>query len=182
MSEYRKTTQDDLFFITLTVTGWVDLFTRRVYKDILVKNLTYCQEKEGFQIFCYFIISNHIHMICRRLDSDLSELLGGFKSYTSKQLLNEIETNTSESRKNWLLNQFNYQAKLSKQYSTYHLWQSFNHTTILDQLEIIKQKYIHKNSVRAGMVTEASSYLYRVRVRKVRLKYLRFSMVMPDAI
>jgi putative transposase len=167
MSEYRKTTSDDLYFVTLTVTGWVDLFTRKVYKDILVKNLTYCQEKEGLQVFCYVIMSNHMHLICRRLYAGLSELYGRFKSYTSKQLLNEIETNTSERRRDWLLNLFNYQAKLSKQYSTYHLWLYDNHPTILNQLEIIRQKvkYIHENPVRAGLVTEASSYLYRVRVR-----------------
>jgi len=44
MSEYRKTSPDDLYLVTLTIEGWVDLFTRRDYKDIIVENLQYCQD------------------------------------------------------------------------------------------------------------------------------------------
>ena len=63
MSEYRKTTPDELFFVTLTVMGWIDLFTRAIYKDIIVRNLQYCQKKEKLEIFCYVIMTNHLHMI-----------------------------------------------------------------------------------------------------------------------
>ena len=92
MSELRKTSPDDLYFVTLTVVGWVDLFSRETYKNIIVENLKYCQEKEKLQIFSYVIMSNHLHMVCRRLDKDLKELLGRFKSYTSKLFLKEIHS------------------------------------------------------------------------------------------
>src|SRR5690606_6471625 len=117
MSEYRKTTPNELYYITLTVVDWIDLFSRRTYKDILVENLDYCQQKEGLEIFSYVIMTNHIHMICRRLDKDLNELLGRFKSYTSKVMLKEIEDNPNESRKEWLLNQFRYAAIKNKQFT-----------------------------------------------------------------
>ena len=58
MSEYRKTRADELYFVTLTVTGWVDVFSRKEYKDILVENLGYCQQKEGLEIFAYVIMTN----------------------------------------------------------------------------------------------------------------------------
>lgn len=162
MSEYRKTSPNDLYFVTLTITGWIDLFSRKVYKDIIVQNLQYCQQNEQLEIFCYVIMTNHIHLICRRLDKDLNELLGRFKSYTSKQLLKEIESNNHESRKDWLLYQFQFAAKINKQYSHYHLWQYTNHPTLLFTWETIKQKekYIHDNPVRAGLVTDAGAYLY----------------------
>ena len=66
-------------------------------------------------------------MICRRLDNDLNELLGRFKSYTSKMLLREIESSGNESRKEWLLQQFHAFAKSHKQYSDYHVWQYSNY-------------------------------------------------------
>lgn len=162
MSEYRKTTPDDLYFVTLTLMGWIDLFTRRIYKDILVANLNHCQQNEQLQIFSYVIMTNHLHMICRRENKDLNELLGRFKGYTSKALLKEIENNPTESRKEWLLHQFHFFAKANKQYSNYHLWQYTNHPTLLYSWEVIKQKeqYIHENPVRAGLVTDASAYLY----------------------
>jgi putative transposase len=39
MSEYRKTEPDELYFITLTVVGWIDVFSRKDYRDIVVENL-----------------------------------------------------------------------------------------------------------------------------------------------
>jgi len=102
--------------VTLTIEGWVDLFTRRDYKDIIVENLQYCQEKEELEIYCYVIMSNHFHMICRCRDNDLNELLGRFKSFTSKKFLSVIKGNLKESRKEWLLYLFSFFAKKNKQY------------------------------------------------------------------
>ena len=39
MPELRKTYPDGLFYLTFTVVGWADIFTRAIYKDELVKNL-----------------------------------------------------------------------------------------------------------------------------------------------
>ncbi|MBL4586758.1 MAG: transposase [Flavobacteriales bacterium] len=162
MSEYRKTSPDELYFITLTVTGWTDLFTRSVYKDIVIDNLRYCQENENLVIYSYVIMSNHLHLICRRKGKDLKELLGRFKGYTSKQLLKEIQTNAQESRKERLLHQFNFFAKRNKQYSQYHLWQYKDHPILLFTPEVTQQKqiYIHENPVKAGIVNDATAYGY----------------------
>jgi hypothetical protein len=56
MSEYRKTYEGGLFFITLTTVGWIDIFTRKEYADIIVKNLEYCQREKDLSIFAYVII------------------------------------------------------------------------------------------------------------------------------
>ncbi len=36
MSEARKTFPGCLYYLTLTITGWVDLFTRKCYTDIII--------------------------------------------------------------------------------------------------------------------------------------------------
>ncbi len=88
MSENKKTYPDCLYFVTLTIVGWINLFDRECYKQILVENLKHCQEKEGLEIFAYVIMSNHIHIIARRNNElHLTELLGRFKSVTSKKLI-----------------------------------------------------------------------------------------------
>ena len=117
MSEFRKTSPDDIYFVTLTVVGWVDVFTRQDYRDILVQNLSHCQEKEGLEIYAYVIMSNHFHMIARRKEADLGELLGRFKSFTAKKIIENIEANQRESRKDWLMYLFKFFAKVNKQYS-----------------------------------------------------------------
>ena len=60
ISEFRKTSANDLYFVTLTIVGWVNLFDREIYKQIIVDNLSYCQDKEHLEIFSYVIMSNHI--------------------------------------------------------------------------------------------------------------------------
>ncbi|RAU82199.1 REP-associated tyrosine transposase [Pontibacter arcticus] len=162
MSEYRKAHKDELYFITLSVVGWIDVFTRREYKDILVENLDYCQRKEGLEIYAYVIMTNHLHLIARRQEKDLGELLKRFKSYTAKKIIAAIESNPQESRKEWMLAMFQHFALKNKQYGKYHFWQYTNHPTLLYSAEVIEQKkkYIHMNPVKAGIVIEPEYYFH----------------------
>jgi REP element-mobilizing transposase RayT len=164
MSEYRKTTPGNLYFVTLTVEGWIDIFNRPLYNDILIDNLRYCQEKEGLEIYEYVLMSSHLHMIAARTGNgkDLTELLARFKSVTAKKILNLININPKESRKEWLLYLFNYFANLNKQYSQFHFWQYTQHPEELFSSAIIDQKaeYIRNNPVTAGIVAEPEYYLY----------------------
>jgi REP element-mobilizing transposase RayT len=162
MSEYRKTSPENLYFLTLTVEGWVDVFTRKEYKDILVQNLAHCQKQEGLEIYCYVIMSNHLHMIARRERADLAELMGRFKSFTAKKLLEAIDEHPQESRKEWLGYLFQHFAKKNTQYSKHHFWHYSNHPTHLysDEAILQKEKYIHDNPVRAGLVLEDWHWLY----------------------
>jgi len=163
MSEYKKALGDSLYFVTMTIEGWVNVFDRKVYKDIIVKNLQYCQDKENLELYAYVIMSNHLHLVAAR-DSEkgLTELLGRFKSVTAKNILKEIETNPQESRREWLLYLFEYFAKKNNQYSKYHLWQYTNNPVFLYNHEVTVQKvkYIHQNPVRAGWVADESQYIY----------------------
>lgn len=162
MSEYRKTYAGELYFITLTVAGWIDVFSRKEYKDIIVENLSYCQKQEGLEIYAYVIMTNHLHLIARRQDKALAELLGRFKSYTAKKIVAAIEGNQQESRREWLLYMFRHYAKTNKQYMNYHFWQYMNYPTLLHSVTVMQQKadYIHQNPVRGGLVTEPEYYLY----------------------
>ncbi len=61
-------------------------------------------------------MSNHLHMITRRNnEQNLTELLGRFKSVSSKKFIKEINNNPQESRIDWLLYQFNYFANKNSQ-------------------------------------------------------------------
>lgn len=59
----RTASTDELYFVTLTVTDWIDIFTRRIYSDLIIENLTYCQQHKGLNIYAYFIMTNHIHLV-----------------------------------------------------------------------------------------------------------------------
>lgn len=161
MSDLRKANYDGLFFVTLTVVGWVDIFSRKTYGHILIKNLKYYQLNKGLEIYAYVIMTNHIHIIARQQQGQLNKILGQFKSFTAKEILKEIEENSKESRKDWMLHVFRFHAKYKVSYDEYNFWQNTNHPVELFTPEVIEQKlnYVHNNPVRAGYVEEPQHWI-----------------------
>ncbi len=49
--KYKITDIDKACFVTLTVVGWIDVFTRKKHKLTLVESLKYCQQNSGLVIF-----------------------------------------------------------------------------------------------------------------------------------
>lgn len=110
-SEKYKFHEDGLFFVTLTIVGWIDLFTRKEYCDEIILNLTVCIAKKGLRVYAFCIMPSHIHMVCDVESGEVGPIMRDFKSYTAKQVLRLIQENTGESRKAWLLYLFRYFAK-----------------------------------------------------------------------
>ncbi|GAB3904804.1 transposase [Larkinella knui] len=165
MSEFLKATVEDApYFITLTTVGWVDIFTRSIYSYEIVKNLQFCQQNRGLEIYAYVIMSSHLHLIVRRQKQHglLNELLRDFKSVTAKKILKMINESPEESRKSWLMHLFTYYAKYEKQNSALMFWQKTTHPVQLWSNKMIDQKlnYIHMNPVKAGIVPEPQDYIF----------------------
>lgn len=158
---YKIRDQSGLYFMTFTVVGWIDLFTRQSYRDILLKNMHYCRMQKGLRIGSYVIMSNHIHVIWQSDCSKLSDTLRDFKSFCTKEFIGAIE-NENESRREWLLYMFRYFAKNTNQNKEFKIWTSDNHPEEIfsDDFLKIKLDYIHENPVRAGLVKHAEDYLY----------------------
>ncbi|QMU30827.1 REP-associated tyrosine transposase [Adhaeribacter radiodurans] len=162
MSRAYKTYEGGLFFVTLTVVGWIDVFTRSEYCDTLVQNLKYCQEKKGLQLYAYCIMSSHVHLIAAAETGTLSDILQDFKSYTAKQLLQQIQDNPQESRKDWLLFLFRHFARKNNHNIEFQFWQHHNHPIDLVNNKLVEQKvnYIHQNPVIAGLVNEPQAFTF----------------------
>jgi len=82
---YQITDQSEIYFVTIQVVAWVDVFTRQRNKDVVIESLQYCQEKKGLLIYAFVIMSNHIHMIVRSERNDLSGTIRDFKKHVSKE-------------------------------------------------------------------------------------------------
>jgi len=50
-------------FLTFTICGWIDLFTRKIYRDQFLESIRFCQREKGLAMHAYVIMSNHIHMV-----------------------------------------------------------------------------------------------------------------------
>lgn len=148
--------QNAVYYLTITVREWVDVFTRKRYRDIVIESLQHCIEKKGLSLYAYVIMSNHIHMIARANEGyELSNIIRDFKRHTSKQILKSIKEEP-ESRREWMLSIFAIGEGM------HEFWERDNHPFVLYSNEMIKQKlnYIHQNPVKAGLVRSAEEYVY----------------------
>lgn len=158
---YRIRNQEGLFFLTFTVVGWIDIFSRKNYRDLIIKNLKYCRENKSLLIGAYVTMTNHIHIICRSQVGKLSDTLRDFKSFSTKEIIKCIE-DEPESRREWLLYLSKFYANKTNQNKEYKLWTNNNHPEEIISEDFLKQKvnYIHENPVRAGCVYEPQHYIY----------------------
>ena len=154
--KYKFHNPDGVYFVSFAVQGWVDVFTRNEYKNIVVENLAYCQAHKGLEIFAWCIMTNHLHLIVRAEEGfSLPDILRDFKKFTSKAVRKAIVENQGESRKEWLLKQF-------ETAEGDHFWRADNKPIELWSNAVIDQKlnYLHQNPVEEGLVFRAEHYMY----------------------
>ena len=148
-------------FITATVVDWIDVFTRKSYRDCIIECLDYCIKNKGMILYGYVIMSNHIHMIVQSNEGNLSDLIRDFKKFTDKTILDKIQ-NEPESRREWMLERFKLATESHSRNKNYQFWQYGNHPEEIYSNKFMWSKldYVHLNPVRAGIVEKASQYIY----------------------
>lgn len=156
--------QNGMYFVTFTVVGWLDVFIRKDYKDIIVDSLNYCINHKGLTVYSWCLMSSHLHLIISAKEGyQLSAIIRDFKKHTAKEIIKTIAT-VPESRREWLLWYFEREGKKDKRITQYKFWKEDNHAIYLHPSEtmIIDQKvdYIHRNPIESGIVSTAADYVY----------------------
>ncbi len=180
---YKFHHPDATYFVSFAVVEWVDVFTRNEYKDILIESLEFCQAKKGMEIFAWCIMTNHVHLIFRvEGDGKPERVLGDFKGFTSRKLIEAIQSNPKESRKDWMLEQFRNAGAKTSNTTNHQFWRHDNHPIELWSNKVIREKvnYIHQNPVEEGFVHRPEDYLYSSAKDYVGEKgYLKGVIVLP---
>jgi len=155
--------QQAIYYMTFTIVGWIDVFSRQSYRDIFIDSLKYCQQHKGLHLHAYVVMSNHVHLIVSVAEGhSLSDFVRDCKKFTAKRILDDIENNLTESRREWMMHQFKHYALRHARNEKYQLWQHDNHFIELSSPGFMQQKidYIHQNPIRAGIVYKAEDYVY----------------------
>lgn len=158
---YQIKDQEAAYYLTFQVVFWIDIFTRKIYRDIIIDSLKYCQKEKGLEIYAYVLMSNHVHILARSTKGELSATIRDFKKYTSKKIIDTIISET-ESRREWMLRLFAYAAKRQNKKGDYQFWTHENHAIEVFSNTFIEEKvtYIHNNPVRRGVVNNPEEYVY----------------------
>ncbi len=155
-SRYKIVEVEAPQFITCTIVGWLPVFTRAKYLEIITASLTFCRQQKGLRLHGYVILDNHLHLIVS--SDDLSQVLRDFKRHTAK----EIQVVARQDDKQWLLKQFEFFKGVQKVKSRHQVWQEGFHPQAIATEDMLRQKldYIHYNPVRAGLVDRPEDWRY----------------------
>ncbi len=159
---YSIEDQNAIYFLTFTITDWVDIFTRSCYKIVVVDSLNYCIDHKGLTVYAWCLMSNHIHLVARANEGfQLSDIIRDIKKFTAKRIIETINE-VPESRKDWLLYRFSFAGKFDHRIKEYKIWQDTSHPILLDSNYLIDQKinYTHQNPVRAMIVENPEDYIF----------------------
>ncbi len=160
---YKFFNSEGVYFVSFAVVKWIDVFTRNEYKDIVIDNLQFNQKEKGMEIYAWCLMTNHVHLVFKSTKGiKPAILLGNFKRFTSKAILSTIKENPRESRREWLLEQFEKAGLKSSNVSKYQFWRHDNKPIELWSNKVIDEKinYIHNNPVEEGIVYKPEEYIY----------------------
>jgi len=160
---YQIRDQRAMHFVTFQVVSWVDIFTRKSYRDDFLDALRYYRDNQGLRIHAWVVMSNHVHMMLSATQpvNDLSSVIGRLKSFTA-QLIYKTLNEEPESRRDWMIALFTKASDAHQRNSRYQIWTHDNHPIELNTNEKVADRldYIHQNPVRAGIVGLSEDYLY----------------------
>lgn len=159
---YKFHDQEQAYFVTFTTVGWVDVFTRDVYREIMLDSMKYCIDNKGLVVYAWVIMTNHVHLIMGTSNKPMYDILRDLKSYTSRHIRKALESNQQESRKEWMKYLFTRAGFENNNNYDWQLWQQHNHPIELNTAELAEQRlnYLHENPVRSGFVSRPEDYLW----------------------
>jgi len=160
--KYKFGSIDKLYFVSFAVIGWIDLFIRNDYKDIVVRSLQYCIEHKDLDLYGWCLMTSHAHLLMGSRGNPMENILRDLKRHTSEELRSAISGHPGESRKAWMLKMMQDAGEANSNNRGFQLWQQHNHPIVLDNSQIAHQKlnYTHNNPVVSGFVEKPEDWLY----------------------
>jgi putative transposase len=187
MTEMYKVQPNGVYFVTLTVVGGIDVFTRSEYCDLLVDNLNYFIDNKRLRVYEYAILPSQLYMIADigQGKGNLPKVLRDLKSFSAKQLLRAISEHPDESRKEWLMRLFQFFANRYQHDSEHHFWQFGNQPIDLEKI-VKKDKQVPSpvgKLLQAKWVDDPRNYIYCSAYPRQRVKLAikeDFLTMLPD--
>lgn len=152
------------YFLTLETIDLVDIFTRPVYKQIIVHTLNHFIDNKGFIVYGWCLMSNRLYLVCQaEKDILLGDIRKGFKQFTTEKIVETVHTEPDE-RKSWILGRFEKHTGLFGSHKTLQCWKPIKNPVQLDvrKPEAMAEQIemIHNVPVKERIVQYPQDYLY----------------------
>ena len=156
MSRYRIT--GHIYYITTNIYNFYPLFTRPAYVIPLFDALHYYRHQCNIKLLGYVIMLDHLHLLLYPLDAaQITPFMRDFKKLTATRIIRQATVEQDQA----LLTTFA-AAGQETQRAHYKVWQDSFWEMNLFSDTFVRQKlnYIHRNPLRAGLVTVPEAYPY----------------------
>jgi len=148
----------EVFFITSTVAGFINVFNDKRACDIFADCLKFYQEREDLILLAWVLMPNHFHLIAKcGIGKNISSVIGNIKRYTARQIGQYL----ADSGMTHFLDLIGLAAQKEPGKGT-ALWKPRFDSFVITSEDTLRQKmnYIHDNPVRRGFVDEPWQWRY----------------------
>jgi REP element-mobilizing transposase RayT len=163
MKRQRRLTYDQAmaYFVTATLSGFVELLHEEGYARIIVRKLDFYREKFEFKLLAYVVMPHHIHLVLQPgLKGSISDIMRDFKKRTAKEIIDRLK----EEKRTDVLRVFAEAARKHhpNENREYQVWEDrFDDVAVYsDEVLRTKIEYIHNNPVKAGLAENQGAFLY----------------------
>lgn len=154
----RQVEQNNLYFLTITVIEWIDIFTKPEYFKAIIDSLSFCQKNKGLLLYEYVIMTNHLHLLAQADDGyKLSQIISDFKKHTTREIFKLLATDNRRYILTLIKNSFSKKEGYNNQ-----IWQRENYPEFIESEKFLNQKirYIHMNPVVKQYVGKPEDWLH----------------------
>lgn len=152
------------YCFTFETIDTVDIFTKTMYKQIIVHSLNHFIDSKGLIVYGWCLMSNKLYLIGQSLENiSLKELRDDFVVFTSHKIVEAIQSDPSE-RNTWLLSHFQQTRSGEGALVQQSCWGDINTTAQIDmkqpQSMAEQLEFIHSLPVKERVVQYSSDYIY----------------------
>lgn len=152
------------YCFTLETIDTVDIFTKPMYKQLIVHSLNHFIDSKGLIVYGWCLMSNKLYVICQSLENfPLKELRTSFVAFTSEKIVDAIKSDPSN-RNMWLLKHFEKPTPFFHDGITVSCWGDIKTTFEVDmqapQSMAEQLEFMHGIPVKERIVQYAADYLY----------------------
>ena len=86
-SQKRFYSSEYIYFITTNTHKWTKYFEESLFCDLFIENLKICKRIQGFQLFAFCLIYNHLHLLLQPNDRyNISKVMQSLKQNVSADI------------------------------------------------------------------------------------------------
>ena len=148
----------DVFFITSTVVGFLEIFRIPSLCEIMLGNLKFYSDRRDFTLLAYVIMPNHFHSVIKvHSGRTISKCIANLKRITSRQV-----TEWLEARGCYDLLEKLHRAAADEPARDCKIWKPRFDCLVLQTEKVLRQKieYIHNNPVKKNLVEDCANWAY----------------------